>query len=72
MTQAEHLSQHNKDNVIAAEQKAYDDLVMYYNRVVLMDEMNTKALRRAGKVGTAVHKLLDAVNLYLRIQRNGR
>jgi len=52
------------------EQKAFDFMMMHLNRVVTMDEVNNKAINRAGKTGDAVRELLGAINLYSRV-RNG-
>lgn len=58
------------DNAVTDEQKAFDYLMMHYNRVVTMDEISDKAINRAGKVGDAIRDLLGAVNLY-RAVRSG-
>ncbi len=54
-----------KDN---DEQRAYDFLMMHYNRVVTFDEVNRKSIDRAGIVGKAIRDLLDALQLYSRVR----
>ena len=55
---------------ISDEEKSYDFLMMHYNRVVTMDEVNNKAIKRAGKVGDAIRDLLGAIQLYHRVRGN--
>lgn len=70
------MTQHNNvfpiGRNISDEEKAYDVMVMHYQRIMLMDEMNVKALNRAGTVGRAVRDLLSAVNLYMRAKNMAR
>lgn len=52
------------------EQKAFDFLMMHYNRVVTLDEISSKAIDRAGQTGKAIRDLLNAIQLFSRT-RNG-
>lgn len=52
------------------EEKSFDFMMMHYNRVVTMDEVNNKAIKRAGKVGDAIRDLLGAIQLYSRVKSN--
>lgn len=49
-------------------EKAFDFLMMHYNRVVVMDEVNNKAINRAGVVGKAIRDLLASIQLYSRVR----
>lgn len=55
---------------VSDEDKAYDFMMMHYNRVVTMDEVNDKAITRAGKMGVAIRELLGSIQLFARV-RNG-
>jgi hypothetical protein len=54
----------NGNAIVTDEDKAFDFMIMHYNRVVTMDEVSAKSLNRAGKTGKAVRDLLSAIALY--------
>lgn len=57
---------------VTDEEKAYELLMMHYNRVVVMDEVNPKAIKRAGVTGKAIRDLLDAVSIYSHVRQIGK
>lgn len=54
------------ESKVTEEDKAFDFLMMHYNRVMTMDEISDKAINRAGKVGDAIRDLLESIQTYAR------
>lgn len=50
------------------EEIAFNQMMYLLNRVKTLDEVNAKAIDRAGKTGEAIRELLTAIEIYAKVR----